>query len=132
MELLDDLIAVLRQRSDLQAAWLLGSLATATASRRADSDLDVAVLGERPLSARAKKQLIERLARVAGRPVDLVDLCATQGPIVGQVLQKGRLLFCRDSSSYAEQMYRFLFDQADWMPLRRHILKTRQERCIEP
>ena len=127
-ENLDDIAECLRGHEHVEAAWLFGSLAQDR--ERPGSDLDVAVLGERPLSATEKKQLIERLARVSGRPVDLIDLQATRGPIVGRVLQDGTPLFCDDTVLYAELIKRWWFDQADWRPYRRRILKDRRERWM--
>lgn len=125
----DDITDVLHQHADVKAAWVFGSVGADRA--RPDSDLDVAVLGGEPLSAGAKRRLVERLAQTCGRPVDLVDLQATRGPIVGQVLQHGQRLFCDDSTLYAELMKRWMFDQADWMPYRRRILTIRRAAWIE-
>ena len=123
------LAEVLRVHDGVDAAWLFGSVASETAD--ATSDLDLAVLGPSPLGAEETAALIEQLAQITGRPVDLIDLQATHGPIVGQVLREGTQLFCDDTSRYAELLKRWWFDQADWMPYRRRILKTRRERWIE-
>jgi predicted nucleotidyltransferase len=120
---------VLRRHADIEAAWLFGSVAEGT--EKTSSDLDVAVLGRNPLTADEKKTLIETLAQTTGRPVDLIDLQTTRGPIVGQILQNGTRLFCDDTALYAELLKRWWFDQADWMPYRRRILKTRREQWIE-
>jgi predicted nucleotidyltransferase len=125
---LDQIKVVLRTHDGIEAAWLFGSVASGTADRA--SDLDVGVLGRTPLAADEKKTLIENLAQIAGRPVDLIDLQATHGPIVGRILQDGTRLFCDDTSLYAELLKRWWFDQADWMPYRRRILEERRERWI--
>jgi len=123
------IVEALRGPESIAAAWLFGSVATGTAG--ATSDLDVAVLGPSPLDVHEKTTLIERLAQVTGRPVDLVDLQVTHGPIVGRILRDGTQLFCEDTTLYAELLKRWWFDQADWMPYRRRILKTRREQWIE-
>jgi predicted nucleotidyltransferase len=120
---------LLRAQDGVEAAWLFGSVARGNA--RSTSDLDVAVLGKEPLSAEEKETLIDRLAQATGRPVDLVDLQVTHGPVVGRILQGGIRLFCDDTSLYAGRMKRWWLDQADWMPYRRRILKERRERWIE-
>ncbi|PSQ96768.1 MAG: DNA polymerase III subunit beta [Bacteroidetes bacterium SW_9_63_38] len=120
---------LLRRREGLEAAWLFGSVAEEEAKE--SSDLDVAVLGAEPLTAAAKMELIDELAQATGRPVDLIDLQTTHGPIVGRILGDGTRLFCDDTTLYAKVMKRWWFDQADWMPYRRRILKTRRERWIE-
>ena len=129
----DDISAVvttiLRAHEGVEAAWLFGSVARDAA--QSTSDLDLAVLGEEPLPAEEKESLIEKLAQETGRPVDLVDLQATHGPIVGRILQNGVRLFCDDTVLYAGLMKRWWLDQADWMPYRRRILKERREQWIE-
>lgn len=120
---------LLRAHDGVEAAWLFGSVARDDA--RAASDLDVAVLGSEALSAEEKEALIEQLAQATGRPVDLVDLQVTHGPIVGRILQNGVRLFCDDTALYAGLMKRWWLDQADWMPYRRRILKERRDRWIE-
>lgn len=120
---------ILRGHDAVDAAWLFGSVAQNAADR--ESDLDVAVLGPQPLPAHLKMKLIEELAQETGRAVDLVDLQATHGPIVGRILQDGVRLFCDDTTLYAERMKRWWLDQADWRPYRRRILKERRERWIE-
>lgn len=125
---LEDIAECLRGHEHVEAAWLFGSLAQDR--ERPSSDLDVAVLGDRPLPSAEKEQLIERLARTSGRPIDLIDLQATRGPVVGRVLQNGIRLFCDDTALYAELIKRWWFDQADWLPYRRRILKDRRERWM--
>ena len=124
---LEDIAECLRGHDHIEAAWIFGSLAQGDG--RPSSDLDVAVLGEKPLPAAEKERLIERFAQLGGRPVDLIDLQATRGPIVGRVLQ-GTRLFCDDTALYAELIKRWWYDQADWLPYRRRILKDRRERWI--
>ena len=70
---------VLRRHPWVRAAWVFGSVADGRV--RPSSDLDVAVLGDKPLQAEQKSMLIRRLAQAVGRPVDLIDLQATQGPL---------------------------------------------------
>jgi len=123
------LSGLLRAHDSIEAAWLFGSVAEDEADW--ESDLDVAVLGPRPLGAEEKTKLIDGLAQATGRPVDLIDLQTTRGPIVGRIFQEGLQLFCDDTALYAEILKRWWYDQADWMPYRRRILKERRERWIE-
>ncbi len=123
-----DIAAILRQHANIKVAWLFGSVARGDESF--ESDLDVAVLGPRSLTTSEKLRLIEELADLCGRPVDLVDLQATHGAIVGKILKKGTRLFCEDSSLYAELIKRWVFYEADFMPYRRRILQTRLDAWI--
>jgi hypothetical protein len=62
---------------------------------RPDSDVDLAVLGERELTLDDRTDLIERLARTHGIPedrIDLVDLRTASPLLQHEVAEKGRLL----------------------------------------
>lgn len=80
------LTELLAKRQTLKLAILFGSHATETAGP--DSDIDVAVLDERPLSAADKEKLIREIAYNCGRPVDLIDLHAVGEPLLGQIYQR--------------------------------------------
>jgi len=118
---------LLARHSELCLGILFGSSAAARGRVRADSDLDIAVAARHPLPAAAKKALIEQLAALSGRPVDLIDLQTAGGPIVREALSKGRLLFCRDRALYAGLIKRMLFDEADFAPYRERILAERRK-----
>ena len=60
---------VLKKHPQILLAVLFGSLAKNAAG--VDSDIDLAVSADRPLSAYEKMQLIMDLAETIGRPVDL-------------------------------------------------------------
>jgi len=120
--------ALLRSVDGVRAAWLFGSVAHGTEDT--SSDIDLAVLCDDPLSGKEKKELIEKLARTVVRPVDLIDLGTTHGPIVGRVFGEGTQLFCDDSSLYAERLRQWWAEKADWIPYRRRILQERREQWI--
>lgn len=96
-----------------------------------ESDLDLAVMGERALSAEEKMALIEALARRTGRPVDLVDLQTTHGLLLRRILQTGTRLYSTDDALYAELIKRQVFDQADFAPYRNRILAERRKAWID-
>jgi uncharacterized protein len=117
------LTALLTQHSFVKLAILFGSQAVGTA--RADSDIDLAVLGEAPLSVAQKQLLIAEIAEAFGVPVDLVDLHSAGEPLLGQVFKGQRLL--GSSTLYAQLLSRHLIDSADFLPLQQRILKERRE-----
>jgi len=119
---------LLRSHPAVEAAWVFGSVARQEATP--ESDLDVAVLGPRSLSSAAKKAITERLAHATGRPVDLIDLQETHGPVLKQILTDGTRLFCDDSTLYAEVLKQWWAEQADWRPYRRRILRRRRKQWI--
>lgn len=114
---------VLVQHGGIRVAILFGSLAKGRATP--ESDLDLAMLMDVPLSAETKIALIGTLSEAIGRPVDLIDLRATGEPLLGQILKHGVRLLGNDID-YAELIKRHLFDEADFMPYRRRILAERR------
>jgi uncharacterized protein len=119
---------VLDRHPSIVVAILFGSLATDHA--RKDSDLDLAVASITPLSSQTRLQLIEELAVGLGRPVDLIDLAQTHGPLLQQILTKGRLLICTDRTRYANLLLRVVYEEADVMPYYRRILAGRRQAWI--
>lgn len=122
-DLLVDIRQVLNRNPHILLAVLFGSLASNTAG--VESDLDLAVSADRPLEANEKMQLIEDLANLTGRPVDLVDLSTVGEPLLGQIIVGGRRIL-GDDTRYALLLSKHLFNQADFMPYQRRILRERR------
>lgn len=127
MDLTNHLRQVLVRHDGMRLAILFGSLASGRETPQ--SDLDLAVLMDGPLSAATKMTLIGELSNATGRPVDLVDLRVVGEPLLGQVLKHGVRLFGSDSE-YAALIKRHLFEEADFMPYRRRILAERRRAWI--
>ena len=109
-------------------AFVFGSLTAEHA--RPDSDLDVAILATTPLSSQIRMDMIGDLALAFGRPVDLLDLSQTHGPLLQQILTQGRLILCKDRAQYAELIRRNAYEEADFMPYYRRILSARRKAWI--
>ena len=107
---------------------LFGSLTAGHATP--DSDLDLGVAADHPLDIELKTILIEDLAQLLGRPVDLVDLQTASGLILQQVLVKGTLIYCTDRTLYATLIRNMLFNQSDMMPYHDRILAERRKAWI--
>lgn len=118
--------SVLERDPRVRLAVLFGSLAAGEA--RPDSDVDIAILADRPLSSELKAEWIGALAAATGRPVDLVDLRAAGEPLLGQVLKGRRLV--GDTALHGEWIARHLVEQADFLPCRRRILAERRQAWI--
>ena len=116
----------LRAESELKLAILYGS--AATGKMRADSDVDVAVLFDRPLTAEQKMRLVSRLESELLREVDLVDLFALSGTILKQVLRLGQVLIQTKPGTRAELIHRMVYNQTDMMPYVSRTLIERQRR----
>ncbi|OGA49743.1 MAG: hypothetical protein A3G25_05390 [Betaproteobacteria bacterium RIFCSPLOWO2_12_FULL_63_13] len=97
---LQNLIAALR-RCGVVYAVLFGS--AARGELRAASD--IAVAAERPLASEMRYRIIQAIAAVGGRPVDLVDLKTARGVLLARALQ-GRELFCDSVRAKGEALFR--------------------------
>ncbi|WP_292964849.1 nucleotidyltransferase domain-containing protein [Nitrosomonas sp.] len=119
--------SVMDQFSNIRLVIILGSVAIGKASP--ESDLAIAVLAKKPLSAQNKILLINVLAESTGRPIDLVDLSQAGEPLLGKILQHGRKI-SEKNQYYAELLSKHLIDQADFVPYQRRILAERRKAWI--
>lgn len=113
--------------SNVSLAIIFGSVAAGRP--RADSDLDIAVGADKPISMPERIAIIQTLAEVTGRPIDLIDLAAVTEPLLGQILKHGRRVLGSDTS-YGKLISRHLIDQADFMPLIDRMLAERRTAWI--
>jgi predicted nucleotidyltransferase len=127
-DLIDALARQLAARDDVILAIAFGSIVSGML--RPDSDVDIAVLTDPPLTVERNLALISELAATAGRPIDLVDLKTAGVPVTREVLARGRRLVCRDEGALADVLSRMLIDAADFLPLRQRILRERREAWI--
>lgn len=111
----------------IRLAILFGSMATGT--EKAGSDLDIAILADRPIDVEFKARVIADLAEITNRPVDLVDLKTAGQPLLGQILAKGKRLLGSDRD-YGMLINRHLLDAADFLPYRQRILEARRKAWI--
>jgi len=124
----DSLADYLAGQGDIRLGIVFGSLASGKQTR--DSDLDIAVLGERPLSAGRRKELIEALGQLSGRSDDIVDLATAGITVASSALLGGRVIFSRDGSAFPTALSRVLTDSTDFLPYRDRMLKERREAWI--
>lgn len=113
---------------NVRLVLLFGSFANGRAGR--ESDLDIAVLCERPLTVDQRIAMIEKLAGATGRAVDLVDLGSAGIVVARSAVLGGQVLYSRDSAAYPEQVTRVLLDSADFLPYRERLLRERREEWI--
>lgn len=118
----------LSRHSQLKLGILFGSIGRGQA--RPDSDLDLAVAADRPLDPDEKRRLIEEMAQLSSRPIDLVDLQTTGGLLLQEVLTKGKRIYTTDNRVYAELIKKMLFNAADFMPYRNRIIAARRKAWI--
>lgn len=119
----DQLREVLAHFPKIVLVMLFGSVASG--SPRANSDLDIALAADSPLTVEERISLINALAERIGRSVDLIDLSAVSEPLLGQILRHGRRIMGNDRL-YGDLISRHLFEQADFMPYRTRLLAERR------
>lgn len=130
MERLQELLKeVLNRHQDIKLCIAFGSMAAGNASP--DSDLDIAVAAEKPLSPDRLLQLSEEFSSETNRETDLVDLMAATGEILKQALSTGIVVQNGDKTLYARLISRMLFNQSDMMPLYYRILQERRRRFLD-
>lgn len=124
---LEPIMTVLARHPGIEMAILFGSMATGRAGY--DSDIDLAVAAVQPIELEEKMALMEALAEVTGRPIDLIDLTIVGEPLLGQILKRGKRILGTDEA-YAKLIMRHLVDEADFMPYYRRILAERRQAWI--
>lgn len=112
----------------LELAIIFGS--AAANNMRTDSDVDIALLFNYPLSGKRKMEITERLELELLRDVDLVDMSKLSGTILKQTLCNGRVLIQKDAGILAEQVKKMIYNQTDMMPYVTRTLMERQQRFI--
>jgi predicted nucleotidyltransferase len=122
----DPLLRALSGFPEIHLALLFGS--RASGRPRIDSDVDLAVLADSPLSAERRALIMEAVALATGCPVDLVDLYHAPEPVLGEALKGVRLL--GDPAVQARLVARHVLDAADFLPLRERILAERRAAWI--
>lgn len=124
---IEALSVYLKQDGDIELAILFGSMATD--SYTAKSDVDLAIKKNTQLTAQKKRELIERVALITGRAVDLVDLSTVGEPLLGQIIKYGKRLLGSDST-YAELGLKHVYAQADFVPYIKRTLKDRRQEWL--
>ena len=125
---LRDIGAYLAQQRDIRLGLVFGSLASGRATE--SSDLDLAVLADRPLDSARRSTMMSELSQRFGRPVDLVDLASAGVPSVRSAILGGKVVYAVDDDVYPSQITRMLFDSADFLPYRERILKARRDEWL--
>ena len=119
------LLGALSAWPELELVMLYGSIAKGSA--RQDSDIDVAVLAPSPLSPDARLAMAAALTRAVGRPAEVLDLSTAHGTILAEVLTDGLRLHMTSQAAYEGLLRRLVYEEADFMPLYRRLLRERRE-----
>lgn len=114
---------------DISLIILFGS--TVTGRLRSDSDINIAIAGDRPFSWDRLQEIRTTLSRKLQREVDLVDLNASKGMIVYQVLTKGRVVVSKNRLLMARLMTDAVYFAADMLPLMTMVFRLRARRFFD-
>lgn len=123
-ELARQLREVLERHGGIRLALLFGSVAKGAAGF--ESDLDIAVDAGHALGVEEKIALIEELAMLTGRPIDLVDLTTVGEPLLGQILAANKRII-GDNTRYANLTLKHIYNMEDFVPYQRRILEERRQ-----
>ena len=118
---------VLARFATIDLAIIFGSVAKNQAG--AESDLDIAINTQTPLSVKEKIEIISALAEATGRPIDLVDLREVGEPLLGQIVQHGQMIIGSQTQK-AALLSKHLIDAADFSPYQTRILAERRNAWI--
>lgn len=126
-ETLQAILATLREAlPQARGIYLFGS--AATRQLRADSDLDLAVLCPQRQDPVALWDLAQRLASLAGRDVDLIDLRSVSTVMAARIVTEGQRLLTVDKTACDAFEAHALSDYARLNEERRGILEDIQRR----
>src|SRR5699024_4356566 len=120
--------AALAKHPEIKLAIVFGSVASGRA--RPDSDIDIAVQADKPLTTRQTTRLIEDLALATGRPVDLIDLHGVGEPLLGEIVHHGQRIL-GSNHDLAELRLRHVYLNEDFMPYVRRMLEERNRRWLQ-
>ena len=118
---------ILARFATIDLAIVFGSVAKNQAG--AESDLDIAINTQTPLSVKEKIEIISALAEATGRPIDLVDLREVGEPLLGQIVQHGQMIIGSPTQK-AALLSKHLMDAADFSPYQTRILAERRNAWI--
>jgi predicted nucleotidyltransferase len=118
---------VLGMFPDIRFAVVFGSMARGTETP--DSDLDVAVQADRPLTPEQRISITEALALVFNRPIDLIDVRTVGQPLLYQIIAGGiQVLGARHF--WGDLIYRSIMENEDFVPYQKRILEGRRREWI--
>ena len=113
------LTSIFRRRKRIAAAYLFGS--AATGKDRRGSDLDLAIIVKKAISARERLRLEADLSSRLRRDVDLVVFGQAAPLLQHQILKYGRLICENDPAERVRQEVRARADYLDTRRLFREI-----------
>ena len=119
--MIQDLKLFFAKQKDVQLAFAFGSLAAN--KMRLDSDVDIAILKEEPLTFDERIAFMNELAEVTKTDVDLIDLFFEEGLLLKEVVTTGEMLLCQSERALLHLNQRVFSFSEDYEPTYRLMLK---------
>jgi len=119
----------LKPFSEIKIITLFGS--AANNRLMPNSDLDIAVAADTPLSFDQKYEILHALYDAFSREIDLIDLQSVAGPILQEALCTGMIVKKDSDRLFYQLIKKMWLNQADMMPLTRMIIINRCKRFIQ-
>lgn len=117
-----------QKHPEVKVLGYFGSYAKNTAGPQ--SDVDICLAAEHPLSSEKKIEYANELTLLLKKEVDLLDLKSANGIILKEALVHGKWIV-KDTNTYAQVLTKMLFDQADFQPYYQRMLKSKRERFLK-
>jgi predicted nucleotidyltransferase len=114
---LDDVRGVLEADPRIAYALAFGSAARHDGRPARDLDLAVGLAGGVHLSVHELGDLLSRLERAAGRPVDLVLMEEAPPALAYRIFATGQVLLERDRAAMVERKAQAILDYLDFKPV---------------
>ncbi len=108
-------------------AILFGSFAKQT--NTGDSDIDLAIELNKPLTVEIKLDLLQTFSELTDRRIDLIDLKTVGEPLLNQVIQHGKMLKGKKSDLIKLSIKNVNMMQ-DFTPYLKRTLKERRARLL--
>ena len=104
-------------------ALLFGSRGRDAAHESSDVDLAVGLADGTSLSAMEIGELVSRLERAAGAPVDLVLLDEARPGVAYRVFRDGKVVFERDHHALLDRKTRAILEYLDFRPIEESLAR---------
>lgn len=115
------------EKKDIRLVLLYGSISGE--EFRKDSDIDIAIAGERPLSLDRILDIVTDLNIKTDRNIDLIDLLAVDGLILCEAIFNG-IKIKMDVALFSSLHVKCLLYNEDFLPIKRKIMDARLEEFV--
>ena len=121
--------AVFKEFPDILIVTVFGS--AAKGELRKDSDIDIAVAADAPLSFDRKTDIYLALMKAFNREIDLIDLNQVTGVILKSALCSGEIIIKRSIPLLARLLKKLWYNQADMMPNTIMVMEEQIQRFVD-